>query len=69
MLVALLVNAEPESVLKALNRRLIGRGEAHATCLALRIARDGGVTLANAGHMAPYQNGSRWRWRGLCRWG
>jgi Stage II sporulation protein E (SpoIIE) len=66
MLVALLVgairgtaelNADPEFVLNALNRRLLGRGDAQATCLALRIAKDGAVTLANAGHMAPYLNG------------
>jgi hypothetical protein len=66
MLVALLVgatrstaelNAEPEFVLGALNRRLIGRGEAQATCLTMRIAPDGEVTLANAGHMPPYLNG------------
>jgi Stage II sporulation protein E (SpoIIE) len=66
MLVALLVgavrstaelNADPEFVLNALNRRLLGRGDAQATCLALRIANDGAVTLANAGHMAPYLNG------------
>jgi hypothetical protein len=29
----------------------MGRGDAQATCLALRIASDGAVTLANAGHM------------------
>ena len=66
MLVALLVgairstvelNSEPEFVLRALNRRLIGRGDAHATCLALRIAADGQVMLANAGHLPPYLNG------------
>ena len=66
MLVALLVgairssaetNAAPESVLAALNRRLLGRSDAQATCLALRIARDGAVTLANAGHPPPYLNG------------
>lgn len=66
MLVALLVgairmaaewNRDPALVLQALNRRLIGRGDARATCLALRIARDGAVTLANAGHMPPYLNG------------
>jgi serine phosphatase RsbU (regulator of sigma subunit) len=44
-------------ILEALNRRLIGRGEAHATCLTLRIAADGEATLANAGHMPPYLNG------------
>lgn len=66
MLVALLVGAirtavetdpDPASVLGALNRRLLGRGDARATCLALRIERDGAVTLANAGHLPPYING------------
>jgi len=66
MLVALLVgairstaelNSDPEFVLGSLNRRLMGRGDAQATCLALRIAFDGRVTLANAGHMPPYLNG------------
>jgi hypothetical protein len=66
MLVALLVgairtaaevNSDPLFILQALNRRLLGRGEAHATCLALRIAADGAVTLANAGHLPPYING------------
>jgi hypothetical protein len=66
MLVALLVgairstaelNSEPSFVLRALNRRLMGRGDAQATCLALRIGSDGGATLANAGHMPPYLNG------------
>ncbi|HWG19478.1 MAG TPA: SpoIIE family protein phosphatase [Terracidiphilus sp.] len=66
MLVALLVGAirstvesesEPEMILAALNRRLIGRGDAHATCLALRIGWDGAVKVANAGHIPPYVNG------------
>ena len=66
MLVALLVgairstvdwSADPMVVLRALNQRLMGRGDAQATCLALSIASDGTVTLANAGHMAPYLNG------------
>ena len=35
----------------------MGRADAQATCLALCIAKDGTVTLANAGHMAPYLNG------------
>jgi hypothetical protein len=65
MLVALLVGAirtavetdtEPGSVLRTLNRRLIGRTDAQATCLALRIAADGAATLANAGHLPPYLN-------------
>jgi hypothetical protein len=66
MLVALLIGAlrstvesttDPHAVLDALNRRLLGRGDAHATCLALRIDSDGSVALANAGHMPPYLNG------------
>lgn len=66
MLVALLVgairstaelNADPEFLLRALNRRLQGRGDAHATCLALRIEASGEAKLANAGHMPPYLNG------------
>jgi serine phosphatase RsbU (regulator of sigma subunit) len=66
MLVALLVGAirtaaetdsDPAAVLAALNRRLLGRSDARATCLALRIAREGGAVLANAGHLPPYLNG------------
>ena len=66
MLVALLVGAirstsdwsnDPMVILKALNQRIVGRNDAQATCLALRIAADGDATLANAGHMAPYLNG------------
>jgi hypothetical protein len=68
MLVALMVGTirtvadtsiDPESVLHALNRRLLGRGHSLATCLALKIARDGAVTLANAGHLPPYLNGEQ----------
>jgi serine phosphatase RsbU (regulator of sigma subunit) len=66
MLVALLVGAirsttefndDPLFVLQALNRRLLGRGEATATCLVLRMAADGECLLANAGHVPPYLNG------------
>jgi serine phosphatase RsbU (regulator of sigma subunit) len=66
MLVALLVGAirsttewsgDPLIILQALNRRLMGRSEAHATCLAVRIPADGEITLANAGHVPPYLNG------------
>ena len=66
MLVALLVGAirtvaqfkpDPLVLLDALNKRLLGRGEAYATCLAMVIQLDGRVTLANAGHIAPYLNG------------
>jgi serine phosphatase RsbU (regulator of sigma subunit) len=44
-------------VLEALNRRLLGRSDAQATCLALCFAADGETTLANAGHVPPYLNG------------
>ena len=66
MLVALLVGAirtavrfspDPKVVLGELNERLLGRGDAQATCLALRISADGAVTLVNAGHLPPYLNG------------
>ncbi|MGC2252338.1 MAG: PP2C family protein-serine/threonine phosphatase, partial [Acidobacteriaceae bacterium] len=66
MLVALIVGAiradaahsnDPMTALNALNQRLCERGEAHATGLALRVAQDGMVTLANAGHLPPYLNG------------
>ena len=67
MLVALLVGAirstaqfdpDPLVMLHCLNQRLFGRGHAHATCLALRLAPDGAVRLANAGHLPPYVNGN-----------
>jgi hypothetical protein len=66
MLVALIVGAiraeaahsnDPLTALNALNQRLCGRGQAHATGLAMRVAPDGVVTLANAGHLPPYLNG------------
>jgi hypothetical protein len=67
MTVALLVGAirstaeltpAPLALLEALNRRLIGRKSAQATCLALSITPGGAVTLANAGHLPPYLNGT-----------
>ncbi|MGD0911061.1 MAG: SpoIIE family protein phosphatase [Terracidiphilus sp.] len=66
MLVALLVGAirtaasfttDPGFLLDQLNQRLLGRSNGQATCLALKIAPDGAVTLANAGHLPPYLNG------------
>ncbi len=65
MLAALIVGAirtsveftnEPKRILSLLNNRLQGRGL--VTCLALRVARDGAATLANAGHLPPYLNGN-----------
>ena len=42
-------------ILALLNERMQGRGL--ATCLALRVEKDGNATLANAGHLPPYRNG------------
>jgi hypothetical protein len=66
MLVAVIVGAfrtaaqyhsDPLILLNTLNDQLSGRGGASATCLILRITAGGDVTLANAGHLAPYLNG------------
>jgi Stage II sporulation protein E (SpoIIE) len=66
MLVALLVgtirsiaqfDTRPATMLNALNQRLMGRGNSIATCMALHIASNGDVVLANAGHVPPYLNG------------
>ena len=66
MQVALIVGAirtivetsyEPHVVLEALNRRLCGRGQSYATCVAMHITADGKTTISNAGHLAPYLNG------------
>ena len=47
----------PAEILTGLNRRLIGRTDGgFATCVVTRIAADGTVTLANAGHLAPFRN-------------
>ncbi|HTV05153.1 MAG TPA: SpoIIE family protein phosphatase [Acidobacteriaceae bacterium] len=47
---------DPLTILKAINARLSGQGQ--ATCLVLRIAANGSCSLANAGHIPPYLNGS-----------
>jgi hypothetical protein len=66
MLVALIVGAirtevqhgvDPELILQSVNDQLCERKHASATCVMLRIDADGLVTLANAGHLAPYLNG------------
>jgi serine phosphatase RsbU (regulator of sigma subunit) len=49
--------ASPAKILEGLNRRLYGRSDGFTTCLALRIARDGHVTFANAGHINPFLAG------------
>lgn len=46
---------DPGKLIALLNERMHGRGL--ATCLALRIERDGNAILANAGHITPFLNG------------
>jgi hypothetical protein len=47
----------PSEILARLNRRLIGRTDGgFATCLVAHIRSDGSVSLANAGHLAPFRN-------------
>lgn len=67
MTVSLLVGAirtlvrsteSPGEILQILNERMIGRSEGgFTTCVALRADPDGTLTLANAGHIAPYLDG------------
>lgn len=48
---------EPTEVLAHLNRILHGQITGFATCTAAFISAEGALTLANAGHLAPYCNG------------
>jgi hypothetical protein len=67
MLVSVLVGAirgvaqftkDPAELLASLNDRLVGRTQGgFSTALAARITADGGVTIANAGHLSPYLDG------------
>jgi len=67
MLVSVLVGAirgvaqftkDPAELLASLNDRLIGRTQGgFSTALVARIAADGSVTIANAGHLSPYLDG------------
>ena len=67
MTVSLLVGAirtllrsteSPGEILSVLNERMMGRSEGgFTTCLVLRVDSDGKLTLANAGHIAPYIDG------------
>jgi hypothetical protein len=67
MLVSVLVGAvrgvaaytkDPAELLASLNERLVGRTQgSFSTALVARIDADGGVTIANAGHLSPYLDG------------
>ena len=67
MLVALIVGAiqtaarqstDPARILSIINDQLVERHHASGTCEILRISADGAVTMAHAGHLPPYLNGS-----------
>jgi hypothetical protein len=48
----------PAVALQGLNRRLLGRTDGgFVTCLIARIEANGGTTIANAGHLAPFRDG------------
>ena len=49
--------SSPAEMLAGLNRKLLGRGSGFTTGLIVRISPGGAMTLANAGHLAPYLNG------------
>jgi hypothetical protein len=49
----------PREILAAMNTRMLGRQQGgFTTCLVLRADPDGALTLANAGHLAPYVSGA-----------
>jgi len=51
-------NLGPAALMERLNRQMLAAQESgFITCLCLRLSREGVVTLANAGHLAPYRNG------------
>jgi hypothetical protein len=48
----------PSEILASMNERLLARGQGgFTTCLVLRVAEDCTLTVANAGHLAPYLQG------------
>jgi hypothetical protein len=48
----------PAEILAAMNQRMLARSHGgFTTCLALRVDADGKLTIANAGHIAPYVDG------------
>ena len=67
MLVSVLVGAiraeashdsDPARLLRSLNDRMVGRSQGgFTTCLVAHISAEGRITMANAGHLAPYLNG------------
>lgn len=58
------IDPSPSFLLQTINNRLCERAGASATCLILRIAPNGEATLANAGQLSPYWNGSEMQTEG-----
>jgi len=49
----------PSEILDAMNQRMLARSQGgFTTCLVLRVAPDSTLTVANAGHLAPYLEGT-----------
>jgi hypothetical protein len=49
---------KPSEILGAMNRRMLSRSQGgFTTCVVLRIEPQGAITVANAGHLAPYLGG------------
>lgn len=49
----------PAEILAAMNSRMLGRSQdGFTTCLVVRADPDGSLTVSNAGHLAPYLDGS-----------
>ena len=49
---------KPSEILGSMNRRMLSRSQGgFTTCVVLRIESQGAVTVANAGHLAPYLEG------------
>jgi serine phosphatase RsbU (regulator of sigma subunit) len=58
VLVLVRMTQSPAAILAALNENMIDRAfGGFTTCLILRMSNDGSVTVANAGHIAPYLGG------------
>jgi hypothetical protein len=54
-----ITSVSPAEILQTLNRALCGQGRhGFVTCLCARIEEDGRMTLATAGHPAPYVDGN-----------
>jgi hypothetical protein len=52
----------PGDILASMNQRMLGRSQGgFTTCLVLRADADGALTVANAGHLAPYLAGKELR--------